>query len=535
VPLFAKFSHASPFMSSSLPQILLVDDTVANLQLVSDFLMKAGFNVLAVKSGVQALKTLAITSPDLILLDVVMPEMDGFEVCRRLKAQEETKDIPVIFMTAVVDRANPSYKIKGLKLGAVDYISKPIQLEEVLLRVQTHLKLRALTQQLTEQNACLQQEIRVRHQTQQILQETERRWRSLLENVQLLVVGLDWKGDVEYMNPFGLGLTGYTQDEVLGKNWFNTFIPSSDQQQLKQAFHELLYHNSHAYYQNSILTKSGEERVIAWNNTVLRDITGAIAGLMSIGEDITQRQEVERMKNEFISLVSHELRTPLTSMRGSLGLLKMGVYDDQPDQAKRMLDIAAGDCDRLGRLVNDILSLERLDSGQVTLVKEVCDVADLIKHSVEAIDAIAKAAAISIQVTPLSAQVYVAPDTIIQTLTNLLSNAIKFSESNTTITVGAQHQSDFILFQVTDQGRGIPTEHLERIFGRFQQVDVSDSRQKGGTGLGLAICRSIIQQHGGEIWAESTLGSGSTFYFTLPVYKESDSKLTPAFSQKSQP
>ncbi|MEQ9487144.1 ATP-binding response regulator [Coleofasciculus sp. F4-SAH-05] len=508
-------------MSSSLPQILLVDDTVANLQLVSDCLMKAGFNVLAVKSGVQALKIVAITSPDLILLDVVMPEMDGFEVCRRLKAQEETQDIPVIFMTAVADRGNPSYKIKGLKLGAVDYISKPIQLEEVLLRVKTHLQLRALTQQLTEQNTCLQQEIRVRHQTQQILQETERRWRSLLENVQLLVVGLDWQGNVEYINPFGLGLTGYTQAEAVGKNWFTLFIPPSDQPQLKQVFHELLYHNSHAYYQNSILTKSGEERLIAWNNTVLRDITGAIAGTMSIGEDITQRQAVERMKNEFISLVSHELRTPLTSMRGSLGLLKMGVYDNQPDKAKQMLDIAAGDCDRLGRLVNDILSLERLDSGQVTLVKEVCNVADLIKHSVEAIDAIAAAAEISIQVTPLSAQVYVAPDAIIQTLTNLLSNAIKFSESNTTITVGVQHQSDCILFQVTDQGRGIPTEHLERIFGRFQQVDVSDSRQKGGTGLGLAICRSIIQQHGGEIWAESTLGSGSTFYFTLPVYKES--------------
>lgn len=511
-------------MSSLLPKILLVDDTVANLQLVSDCLIKAGFNVLAVKSGVQALKTLAITLPDLILLDVVMPKMDGFEVCRRLKSQEKTKDIPVIFMTAVADRANPSYKIKGLNLGAVDYISKPIQLEEILARVKTHLKLRALTQQLTEQNTCLQQEIRVHHQTQQILQETERRWRSLLENVQLMVVGLDWKGDVEYMNPFGLGLTGYTQEEVLGKNWFNTFIPSSDGQQLKQVFHELLYHNSHTYYQHFILTKSGEERLIAWNNSVLRDITGAIAGTMSIGEDITQRQAIERMKNEFISLVSHELRTPLTSMRGALGLLKMGVYDNQPEKAKRMLEIAVGDCDRLGRLVNDILSLERLDSGQVTLVKELCDVADLIKHSVEAIDAIADAALISIRVTPLSAKVYVAPDTIIQTLTNLLSNAIKFSDSNTTITVSANYYSDSILFQVTDQGRGIPPEHLERIFGRFQQVDVSDSRQKGGTGLGLAICRSIIQQHGGKIWAESTLGSGSTFYFTLPVYRISDSE-----------
>jgi signal transduction histidine kinase len=113
--------------------------------------------------------------------------------------------------------------------------------------------------------------------------------------------------------------------------------------------------------------------------------------------------------------------------------------------------------------------------------------------------------------------VWVAPDTIIQTLTNLLSNAIKFSPSNTTITLTAQPQSDHVLFQVKDQGRGIPADKVEAIFGRFQQVDVSDSRQKGGTGLGLAICQSIVQQHGGRIWAESTLGEGSTFYFTLPV------------------
>jgi len=131
-------------------EILVVDDTNANLKLVSDFLAESGFKVRIAKSGVQALKLLERASPDLILLDVMMPEMDGFETCRRLKASPKTKDIPVIFMTAMADLANPENKVKGLTLGAVDYITKPIQLDEVLARVKIHLHLRALTTQLQE-------------------------------------------------------------------------------------------------------------------------------------------------------------------------------------------------------------------------------------------------------------------------------------------------------------------------------------------------------------------------------------------------
>jgi PAS domain S-box-containing protein len=356
-----------------------------------------------------------------------------------------------------------------------------------------------------------------RKRTEATLQEAERRWRSLLENVQLLVVGLDQMGNVEYVNPFFLNLTGYTQAEVLGKNWFENFLPPFHQQQVNTVFDEVLEDNFHPHYTNPILTKSGEERFIAWNNTLLRDAEGNIIGTTSIGEDITQRQTVERIKNEFISIVSHELRTPLTGIRGSLGLLAMGIYDNKPEKAKRMVEIALTDSERLVRLVNDILDLERLDSGRVTLVKEVCDATALIQQSVDAMQALAESAAINLCLSPVSAQVWAAPDSIIQTLTNLLSNAIKFSPSNTTITLTAQPQSDHVLFQVKDQGRGIPVDKLEAIFGRFQQVDASDSRSKGGTGLGLAICQSIVQQHGGRIWAESTLGEGSSFYFTLPV------------------
>jgi signal transduction histidine kinase len=168
------------------------------------------------------------------------------------------------------------------------------------------------------------------------------------------------------------------------------------------------------------------------------------------------------------------------------------------------------------RLVNDILDLERLESGRAVLEKSASKAADLIAQAVDGVIAIAKQQNITFNIQPTDAQVWVAADAIIQTLTNLLGNAINFSPPNSTITLLVQQQTDHVLFQVTDQGRGIPTDKLEAVFGRFQQVDGSDSRVKGGTGLGLAICRSIIDQHGGQIWAESIVDVGSTFFFTLP-------------------
>ncbi|MBD1803921.1 PAS domain S-box protein [Microcoleus sp. FACHB-SPT15] len=368
--------------------------------------------------------------------------------------------------------------------------------------------------------STIARDITQQKQVEATLREAERRWRYLLENVRLVVVGLDLSGKVEFVNAFFLELTGYTQAEVIGQDWFETFLPLQAQQQVHKAFHEVLEREFHPHYTNVILTKSGEERIIAWNNTQLRNLQGEVIGTMSIGEDITERHAVEKMKNEFISIVSHELRTPLTSIRGSLGMLATGALNNHPQRMQRMIEIAAIDTERLVRLVNDILDLERLESGKINLVKECCDAAALMQQSAEAMRSLALQENITLSVSAVSALVWASSDHIMQTLTNLLSNAIKFSPPNSTITLTTKPQDDCVLFQVKDQGRGIPADKIETIFGRFQQVDVSDSRLKGGTGLGLAICRSIITQHGGQIWVESVSGEGSTFYFTLPVSVE---------------
>jgi PAS domain S-box-containing protein len=393
------------------------------------------------------------------------------------------------------------------------------------------------TLELSLSNDRLQTELQGRTRVEAILREAERRWRTLLEDVRLIVVGLDANGNINYTNPFFLELTGYTSDELTGQSWFERFLPPQMRPNVSIAFRELCEQGFHTYYENSILTKQGSERVIAWNNTLLRSPQGEVIGTLSIGEDITERQEMERIKDEFISCISHELKTPLTSIQCSLNLLTEGLVEPQSERGQRVIAIAAEGADRLVRLVNDILDLERLKSGEVQLNKQYWNTAELMVKANDLIEIIANQAEVIISILPIEQNLWVDGDRIIQVLVNLLSNAIKFSLPGSTVCLTAelrdktfqklaksqekwennQQVAPLLRFTVQDQGRGIPGKNLESIFERFQQVDASDARLKGGTGLGLAICRSIVQQHGGEIWAESQLGTGSQFYFTLPL------------------
>ncbi|HEY9601767.1 MAG TPA: PAS domain-containing protein, partial [Allocoleopsis sp.] len=277
--------------SSPREQILVVDDTSANLKLVSDFLIEAGFRVRAAKSGIQALKLLERASPDLILLDVMMPEMDGFETCRRLKDWEKTRDIPVIFMTAVVDSSEPTYKVKGLTLGAVDYISKPIQLEEVLARVKTHLRLRSLTQQLQSKNRRLSEEIEVRRQTEEQLRLLER---AIAASSNGIIISDPHQPNnpVIYANSGFERITGYKPDEVIGKNC--RFLQGVDTNQ--PALDELRRAMKEGIETQVILRNYRKDGTLFWNEFCLspvRDAGGRLTHFIGVQTDITERQRRE--------------------------------------------------------------------------------------------------------------------------------------------------------------------------------------------------------------------------------------------------
>ena len=376
--------------------------------------------------------------------------------------------------------------------------------------------------------AALQQlnellEMRVFQRTRELeisqteLRESEALFRSLSESSPVGIFKIDAGGKCTYTNPRCQAIGGFAPAEALGDGWMRFFHPEdiklirskwSESRSLEEEFSGEFRH----------IQRSGTIRFCRLTTAPIFSDRGQLIGHVGTVTDITESRAIEKMKNEFISIVSHELRTPLASIRGSLGLLAAGVLKDKPEAAKQMLEIASSDTERLVRLVNDILDLERLDSSQVTLVKQWCDAQVLMRKSAEAVLSVAAENNINLSILPAeTAQIWAEPDRIVQMLVNLLSNAIKFSAPGCRVTVRVEDLGDRVLFEVKDRGRGIPADKLETIFGRFQQVDASDSRQKGGTGLGLAICRSIVQQHGGRIWAESVVSEGSSFYFTVPA------------------
>jgi signal transduction histidine kinase/CheY-like chemotaxis protein len=237
---------------------------------------------------------------------------------------------------------------------------------------------------------------------------------------------------------------------------------------------------------------------------------------------VTGLREVDRLKSEFVSVVSHELRTPLTSIRGSLGLLDSGAFGAMPDPATGMLKIAISNTDRLVRLINDILDLERIEAGVETLDLRPCSLGEVMEEAAAGIRHTFHEAGVDLVVRPVNAPLVADPDRIVQAITNLLGNAVKFSGRGGRVELEGTIRPGEAVLRVIDHGRGIPRDKLGTIFSRFQQVDASDAREKGGTGLGLAIVATIAEKHGGRVEVESELGRGSTFSLVLPLAGTAD-------------
>jgi PAS domain S-box-containing protein len=381
------------------------------------------------------------------------------------------------------------------------------------------------------------EDITERKQAEKELRNLSVAMESAVEGISLLDKQLRYR----MVNPAYASMLGYQAEEMIGMECILTIHP--DERPKMEAVYEQMLVNDKVEVEIRALRKDGT--VFDQQAVIIKayDQNQKFIGWYRFMKDISDRREVERLKDEFVSVVSHELRTPLTSISAALDLLASGVLQTQPVEAQRMLSIASNNTDRLVRLINDILDIERIESGKVEMTKEVCNAADLMSESAEVVQEMAEKAGVTISVSPLASRLWADSDRIIQVITNLLSNAIKFSSSGSTVWLSAelQHKGDvrtrgqgenfttsssssslsfpipYLLIKVRDTGRGIPQGKLESIFERFAQVDASDSRSKGGTGLGLAICHSILQHHDGQIWAESTIGEGSTFCFTLPL------------------
>ena len=269
--------------------------------------------------------------------------------------------------------------------------------------------------------------------------------------------------------------------------------------------------------EHRLIRADGEERIMRLVVQASEPRDGRPSKLMGVVQDITEQRLLERMKDEFISMVSHELRTPLTSIRAPLMLLANGTVSSETPRGREMVDIAARSAERMVRLVNDILDMQRLATGQLRIRPAACDAADLIRQAIDTMQPLADEAGVKLQARAEPLALVVDGTRIVQVLTNLIDNAVSFSPPGGVVRVEVERQGGEAAFCVSDEGPGVPPQQRELIFERFKQADASMSRSKEGTGLGLAICRALVEQHGGRIWIADRPGPGATFCFSLPL------------------
>jgi PAS domain S-box-containing protein len=248
------------------------------------------------------------------------------------------------------------------------------------------------------------------------------------------------------------------------------------------------------------------------------------AARISVVRDVSAWTRVDRLKNELVSTVSHELRTPLTAIRGAITMLESGAVAAGTPEAARLMAVARANTERLGRLVNDLLDLEKIEAGRLVLRREAVRPADVVRATCDATAALAGQARVGIAEVVTTAETFDAdPDRVAQVLTNLVSNAIKFAVTGSQVRVEAGLVRDtgvgsaVVRFAVTNVGAGIAAADVPRLFGKFGQLDGSDARPHGGTGLGLAIAKAIVEQHGGRIGVESVVGGETTFWVEWPM------------------
>ena len=386
---------------------------------------------------------------------------------------------------------------------------------------------------VTERTAKLRQEISDRVAAEAALRRSEEQLRLIANGLPVLIAYVDNQQNYRFNNEAYQTWLGLSPSEIYDCHLQQ--VHGTEEYQQIQQYVEMAISGQTVSYERDLTLLDGSihSLSVTYIPHIEETDSDTVLGFFALTSDISDRKAIERMKDEFISVVSHELRTPLTSIHSSLKILATGKLGNLSTKGQRMLQIADEQTERLVRLVNNVLDLQRIQSGKVKMNKKACKATDLMIEAVQTMQAMAQEQQIKLLVEPVLLFVWADHDYILQTLTNLISNAIKFSPPNSTVWLSAtkeqqnsdlsQHQTiSNITFAVKDRGQGIPGDRLETIFERFQQVDSSDSRKKGGTGLGLAICRQIVEGHGGQIWAESCLGEGSTFYFTLPELIQSE-------------
>lgn len=359
-------------------------------------------------------------------------------------------------------------------------------------------------------------EIAERRKTETALRESEERYRALFDGAHDLIAGATFEGHLRYANRAWREMLGYEQSDP--QTIFDV-MPADKRDEAKRVFRAACESGAQTL-DTVFLARDGRCIEVEGVLNCRCDEASDETLVQGIFRDVTERRIVEKLQSEFVATVSHELRTPLTSILGALGLIAGGVAGNVPDQTRRLVEVARENSERLVRLINDILDIEKIESGELAMTLKPLDLVDAARRAIEMNAPFADAFGVRFVLESAleSACILGDPDRLTQILTNLLSNAAKFSPRGGQVTVSIEKvENKAVRVSVRDEGAGVPDEFRDRIFHKFAQADASDTRQKGGTGLGLSISKALVEKLGGTIGFESVLGRGATFFFDLPL------------------
>ena len=506
-------------------KILIAEDNPTLCAMLKSRLQKAGHKVRAACDGIDVIHQVHEESPDLIVLNMFMPKMSGYQVCRLLKNDVSTSTIPIIMLARAKERED---KFWSLQTGADKFLPKGAHLSEALLKTIEELKAKRQPRKKkavpSGTKSSLLNAIEVVSKVSSLLDRelhsstTERlRLQVITKSLVEGLLSMDAHRRITLFNPMMERMTGYPEEEVLGKLCCEIFEDSLCQDGCY--FEKVISSGTDKTDVELVLkNKNGKAVPVLSDSALLKNEKGDLVGIVSVLKDMTKLKEIERMKSDFVSMVTHELRTPLSIIKATADNVRSGVVGAVNPEQKDFLSIIIETSERLNHLVDSLLDLSKLELGKVQLNIEKIDLGELAKKCVASMTFLAQRGKIDLMCkTPKEFPLVPADyNRIEQVLLNLLSNAVKFTPTSGKITLELEEKGPMVQCTVADTGKGIPQEMLGKIFDKFQQIYDRESRRKGGTGLGLAVVKTIIEAHQGKIWVESEMGKGSKFIFTLP-------------------
>jgi signal transduction histidine kinase len=514
--------------------ILIVDDDPALLQALPEALQLRieGIRIDTADSAPAALERIKQVDYDAIISDIKMPGMDGLALLKEVRALRP--ETPTLLITG---HGEHDLAIQALRGGAYDFIQKPIDRDYVVAALQRAIEKRGMSRMVQEQRLALERHALTLEET---VQARTRELETIIESMADGVFVCDTTGAIVRVNASGVALLGakveqaiYALAEHSDQHLFSDLggspLPIEDYP-LAQALQGI----TRTDYRLMIPRfDTGERRQIRVSAAPIRSSAGEITGAVAVASDITQIYQLERQKDDFLSIASHELRTPLTSLKALTQLTRRQLERSGSPAAAHLARMEHSIV-RMEQLINDLLDVSRIEAGKLAIRPEPCQLQRLCQQVIdEQVMAMEHAVRFDAPREPLEAEVDV--DRLSQVLTNLLSNAFKYSPPDCPVTLTLRQEGEMALFSVHDEGSGIPPEELAHIFDRFYRVPGIEVQRGSGVGLGLGlyICREIVERHGGKIWAESSVGQGSTFFVVLPLAGSLDQMPTPSGHDRS--